>query len=68
MAAASAQIERARSSIDHIVALVLENRSFDHVLGDLGRSGALAVDVAVPRWRIATSTASHRDLAGRLRR
>jgi phospholipase C len=57
MAAASAEIERARSSIDHIVALVLENRSFDHVLGDLGRSGALAVDGGRPEM-------ANRDLNG----
>jgi phospholipase C len=30
--------------VEHIVALVLENRSFDHLLGDLGRSGGLALD------------------------
>ncbi|MEJ7748666.1 MAG: alkaline phosphatase family protein [Candidatus Limnocylindrales bacterium] len=30
--------------VDHIVALVLENRSFDHLLGDSGRSGRLPVD------------------------
>ena len=57
MAPATAEIERARSSIDHIVALVLENRSFDHVLGDLGRSGALAVDGGRPEM-------ANRDLNG----
>ena len=56
MAAATAEIERA-GSIDHIVALVLENRSFDHVLGDLGRSGALAVDGGRPDM-------ANRDLNG----
>jgi phospholipase C len=32
------------ADIEHIVALVLENRSFDHMLGDLGRSGELPID------------------------
>lgn len=34
----------ASEAVEHVVALVLENRSFDHVLGDLGRSGALPLD------------------------
>ena len=39
-----AKVTVARDAITHVVALVLENRSFDHILGDLGRSGALKVD------------------------
>src|SRR6185503_15287544 len=48
----------ARSGIEHIVALVLENRSFDHLLGDLGRSGALPVDGG-------TAPMMNRDINGR---
>lgn len=40
--------EAGRSGVEHIVALVLENRSFDHILGDLGRRGVIPVDAAPP--------------------
>lgn len=45
-------------SIEHVVALVLENRSFDHLLGDLGRSGGLPLDGG-------TAAMSNRDINGR---
>jgi phospholipase C len=32
------------AAIDHIVVLALENRSFDHVLGDLARTGGIKAD------------------------
>lgn len=34
----------AANAVEHVVALVLENRSFDHMLGDLGRNGELPID------------------------
>src|SRR2546421_11430491 len=31
-------------AFDHLVVLMLENRSFDHLLGALGRAGTLPID------------------------
>ena len=50
---------RALDQIEHIVVLMMENRSFDHMLGYLSLSGRRPeLDGLRPGWRTSTATAA----------
>jgi phospholipase C len=44
--------------IEHVVVLMLENRSFDHMLGDI--PGVDGVDRSSPRWNLASASSASR--------